>query len=98
MKLCCHQEKIVLECDVEYNMDPQKQLETKFVSGDAFGIYSSNLLIDVYQVLISVMIKSNLEEDSILLWDYFKVSKKLVHIIISNKVFSYSLHINGDSF
>ena len=95
LKLCCHKEKIVLECDVQCKvpLDNQSEKQLKaFAPGDAFGIYSSNLLADVYQVLISVLVKDKGNEDSILLWDYFKVTKKQVYIKLGDKVLLHSFH------
>ena len=61
----------------------------QFIPGDAYGIYSSNLLDDVYQVLVSVLVKDGANsDDSILLWDYFKVNKKQVYITLSDKASS----------
>ena len=84
-KLCCHNEKIVLECDIECKVPPETE-PAEFIPGDAFGIYSSNPLADLYQVLISAMVKDSGNEDSILLWGYFKVTKKQVYIRLDAEV------------
>lgn len=54
-KRCLHQEKIVLECTVQCQL-PKEQTREEFVPGDAYGIYTSNLLADVYQVLQSALV------------------------------------------
>lgn len=85
----------MLECEVQYKAVSSEEApkeEVPFVPGDAFGIYSSNLLVDVHQVLVSVMVSTSSDgSDSILLWDYLKVTKKQVFITLSDKVISYSL-------
>lgn len=75
---CCHKEKIVLECDVKYSYPADREVFYQFAHGDAFGIYSSNLLIDVCQVLLSVKYQISKKDDEwTLLWDYFKCNKKI---------------------
>lgn len=64
--------------------------EYEFSHGDAFGIYSSNLLIDVCQVLLSVRFplsdtSSDEEEDQwTLLWDYLKCNRKTIFLKLND--------------
>lgn len=59
----------------------------EFVSGDSFGFYSANSLIDVYQVLTSTVIKCmDNDEELLLLWNYLKGNKKQAFIILNDNV------------
>ncbi len=62
--MCVHQEKTVVECSVDFKLLPTEAIDgtpettestvkplPSFTPGDAFGIYSSNVLADVHTIL-----------------------------------------------
>ncbi|KAJ6215472.1 hypothetical protein RDWZM_009972 [Blomia tropicalis] len=68
---CCHQTKNVLQCNVEFRSESKSVPD--FVPGDAYGIYCSNLMIDLYQILTSLIVRNEINQTRMVsLWDYVK--------------------------
>ncbi|KAH9410051.1 hypothetical protein TYRP_009802 [Tyrophagus putrescentiae] len=108
--LCVHQEKTVVECSVDFKLLPTEAIDgtpettestvkplPSFTPGDAFGIYSSNVLADVHTILTRTFVydgdqtRKILNSSSTTPWNYLATTlnttseRKEAYIKLSDK-------------